>query len=164
MHRLRHRDRRHDLVRHRDDHLLQVRRRQLFYMDLNYSHLLMVHQYVVGNFLMLVDVVKMDVQQNLDALNLDEVLTFPHVKIQDVVNLVHHRLDVVVDVELHHQLKMDYYLDVVDVELRYQLNFQMKMDYFLDEVSQVLLLHPVQKMYLQMCLLVVAQYFLRGKL
>jgi hypothetical protein len=120
----------------------------------------MEHLFVEENFLTQVDVAMMVVQQNLDALNLDEVLTFPHVKIQDVVNLVHHRLDVVVDVELHHQLKMDYYLDVADVEPRHLL----KMDYFLDEVSQVLLLHPVQKMYLQMCLLVVAQYFLRGKL
>jgi hypothetical protein len=77
----------------------------------------MVHQYVVGNFLMQVDVEMMDVQQNLDALNLDVVLTFP-----DVVNLVHHRLNllvVVVDVELRHQLKMDCFLDVVVVELRH---------------------------------------------
>jgi hypothetical protein len=38
MHHLRHRDRRHDLVHHLDDHLLQVHRHQLFYMDLNYLH------------------------------------------------------------------------------------------------------------------------------
>jgi hypothetical protein len=75
----------------------------------------MVHLYVVGNFLLKVDAVMMDAQQNLDVLNLDAVLTYP-----DVVNLVHHRLDVVVDVELRHQLKMDYCQDVVDVELRYQ--------------------------------------------
>jgi hypothetical protein len=56
----------------------------------------------------------MDAQQNLDVLNLDAVLTYP-----DVVNLVHHRLDVVVDVELRYQLKMDYCQDVVDVELRF---------------------------------------------
>jgi hypothetical protein len=74
----------------------------------------MAHQYVVGNFLLKVDAVMMDAQQNLDALNLDVVLTY-----LDVVNLVHHRLDVVVDVELHHQLKMDYCQDVVDVELRF---------------------------------------------
>ena len=75
----------------------------------------MAHLYVVGNFLLKVDAVMMDAQQNLDVLNLDAVLTYP-----DVVNLVHHRLDVVVDVELRHQLKMDYCQDVVDVELRYQ--------------------------------------------
>jgi hypothetical protein len=75
----------------------------------------MARLYVVGNFLLKVDAVMMDAQQNLDVLNLDAVLTYP-----DVVNLVHHRLDVVVDVELRHQLKMDYCQDVVDVELRYQ--------------------------------------------
>jgi hypothetical protein len=74
----------------------------------------MVHLYVVGNFLLKVDAVMMDAQQNLDVLNLDAVLTYP-----DVVNLVHHRLDVVVDVELRYQLKMDYCQDVVDVELRF---------------------------------------------
>jgi hypothetical protein len=74
----------------------------------------MAHQYVVGNFLLKVDAVMMDAQQNLDALNLDVVLTY-----LDVVNLVHHRLDVVVDVELRYQLKMDYCQDVVDVELRF---------------------------------------------
>jgi hypothetical protein len=77
------------------------------------------HQYVVENFLTQVDVVKMDVQQNQDALNLDVVLTF-----LDVVNLAHCLQVFVVDVELRHQLKMDYFLDVVDVELRYLLNFQ----------------------------------------
>jgi hypothetical protein len=38
MHRPRHRDRHLDLVHHLDDHLLQVHRLQLFYMDLNYLH------------------------------------------------------------------------------------------------------------------------------
>jgi hypothetical protein len=104
----------------------------------------MAHQYVVGNFLLKVDVVMMDAQQNLDALNLDAVLTYP-----DVVNLVHHRLDVVVDVELHHQLKMDYCQDVVDVELRFLLNYPMKMDCYLDVESQVLLLPPLMELSLQ---------------
>jgi hypothetical protein len=120
MHHRHHRDRRRDLVRHQDDHLLQVHRHQLFYMDLNYLHQLMEHLFVVENFLRQVDVVMMVVQQNLDALNLDVGLTFPHVKILDVVNLVHHLLDVVVDAELRHQLKMDYFLDVVDAELHHQ--------------------------------------------
>jgi hypothetical protein len=122
MHRQRHRDRHHDLVHHLDDHPLQVHRHQLFYMDLNYLHHLhrkMVRQYEVGNFLLMVDVVKMDAQQNRDALNLVVDLTFPHAQIQVVVNLVHHQLDVVVDAELRHQLRKDYFLDVVDVELRY---------------------------------------------
>jgi hypothetical protein len=40
----------------------------------------------------------MDAQQNLDALNLDAVLTY-----QDVVHQVYRRLDVVVDAEVRHQ-------------------------------------------------------------
>jgi hypothetical protein len=74
----------------------------------------MVHQYVVGNYLLKVDVVKMVALQNLDVQNQDVVLTF--------LNAVHlvHQLDVVVDAELRHQLKMDCYQDVVDVELRHQ--------------------------------------------
>ena len=80
----------------------------------------MAHQYVVGNFLLKVDVVMMDAQQNLDALNLDEVLTYPDVVNLVLENRVHHRLVVVVDVVLRHQLKMDYCQDVVGVELRYQ--------------------------------------------
>jgi hypothetical protein len=104
----------------------------------------MARLYVVGNFLLKVDAVMMDAQQNLDVLNLDAVLTYP-----DVVNLVHHRLDVVVDVELRHQLKMDYCQDVVDVELRFLLNYPMKMDYCLDVESQVLLLPPLMELFLQ---------------
>jgi hypothetical protein len=106
MHRQRHRDRHHDLVHHLDDHPLQVHRHQLFYMDLNYLHHLhqkLVRQYEVENFLLMVDVVKMDAQQNLDALNLVVDLTYPHVQIQVVVIRVHHRLDVAVDAELRHQ-------------------------------------------------------------
>ena len=57
----------------------------------------------------LLDVNLVDVQQNLDALNLDG-----HRPFLDVV----HRLDVVVDEVQLHQLKMDYFLDAVDVELR----------------------------------------------
>jgi hypothetical protein len=57
-----------------------------------------VHQYEVGNFLLMEDVVMMDAQQNLDALNLDVVLTY-----QDVVHQVYRRLDVVVDAEVRHQ-------------------------------------------------------------
>jgi hypothetical protein len=74
----------------------------------------MVHLYAVENYLMQEDVVMMVAQQNLDVLNQDVVLTF--------LNAVHrvHQLDVVVDAELRHQLKMDCYQDVVGVELRRQ--------------------------------------------
>jgi hypothetical protein len=128
-------------------------------MDLNYLHQSMAHPYVVGNFLMQVGVVKMDVLQNLDAQNLDAVLTC-----QDEVNLVHCLQVVAVDAELRHQLKMDYYLDVVGAELRYQLNFQMKMDCYLDVAPQVYLLHPLKMLHLQQELLVVVQRFLHVKL
>jgi hypothetical protein len=114
MHRQHRRDLHHDLDRHLDVHLQKEHRHQLFYMDLSYLHLLMVHLFVVGNFLMQVDVVKMVALQNLDALNLDVVLTF-----LDEENLVHYLQVVVVDVELRHQLKMDCYLDEVDEELHY---------------------------------------------
>ena len=56
------------------------------------------------------DVVYLDALQNLDEQNQGEVLTFRD------VHLVH-RLDVVVGVELRHRLRMDYFQDVVDVEL-----------------------------------------------
>ena len=47
-----------------------------------------------------------DAQQNLDEQILDEHQTF-----LDVDHFREHRLDVVVDVEHCHQLKMDYFLD-----------------------------------------------------
>jgi hypothetical protein len=131
MHRQHRRDRHHDLDRRQDDHLQQVHRRQEFYTDLNLLHQLMAHQYVVENYLLKVDAVKMVALQNLDAQNQDVVLTF--------LNAVHqvHQLDVVVDVELHHQLKMDCYQDVVDAELRHQL----KMDCYQVVVLLALLPH-----------------------
>jgi hypothetical protein len=81
------------------------------------------HQYVVGNFQYqhLLDVVSLVGLQNLDELNLDEDPTC-----QVVVHLLH-QLVVQVDVE-RHQLRMDYFLGAVDVELRHQL----RMDYCQD--------------------------------
>jgi hypothetical protein len=113
------------------------------------------HQYVVENFLTQVDVVMMDVQQNLDALNQDVDQTF-----LDVVNLVRQLLDVVVDAELRHQLKMDYFPDVVGEELHYRL----RTDYFLDVVSQVYLLPPLMVLHLLKELLFLVQRFLHVKL
>ena len=72
------------------------------------------------------DVVKMDVLQIQDELNLDEVLTFQDAVRHFLVNLA----DVQVDAEPHHLLKMDCYQDVVDVELHCLL----RMDYFQDVV------------------------------
>jgi hypothetical protein len=90
------------------------------------------HLYVVGNYLFrfrhLLDVVRQDALQNLDGQNLDELLPF----LDEVLLVV-----VLVDVELHHRLRKDYFQDEVGVELRHLL----RMDYFQDEErlgSQVL--------------------------
>jgi hypothetical protein len=92
-----------------------------------------MNQYVVESLNRLqVDAPLADVQQNLDEQILDADLTFL------VVHLVH-LLVVVVDVELHHQLRMDYFLHVVDVELLHQL----RMDYFLDAQLALQELHLV---------------------
>jgi hypothetical protein len=98
-------------------------------MDLT---MLVLHQYVVGNFLFqfrhLQVVLHQVVLQNLDGQNLDALLPF-----LDAVHQFLDLADVVVDVELRHQLKMDCYLDAVDEELRYLL----KMDCYLDAVHLV---------------------------
>ena len=94
--------------------------------------MLVHHQYVVGNYLdrlYLQDVVYLVALQNQDAQNQDVVLTF------QVVHRLN-RQDVVVDVELRCQLKMDYCPDVVDAErYLFQLNQQLKMDCYRDVVS-----------------------------
>jgi hypothetical protein len=95
----------------------------------------LMNQFVVESLNhLLVDAHLVDAQQNLDEQILDEHLTF-----LDVDHCRVHRLDVVVDVELRHQLKMDYFLHVVDVELHHQL----RMDYFLDAQLAALELHLV---------------------
>jgi hypothetical protein len=92
--------------------------------------MLELHLYAVGNFQFqfqhLLDAVHLDVLQNLDEQNLVALLPFLDAVRQSPV-------DVVVDAELRHQLRKDYFLDVVGVELRHQL----KKDYFLDEVQRV---------------------------
>ena len=126
MHRQLNRDRRvlHlDDLRRRDVELHQL-------MDLNCDmdlmhlpHLLLLdHLDVVQNLDALVhlhqqDVVHLDAQQNLDVVR------------PDVVHLdALHPLVVVVDAELRHLLRMDYYQDEVDVELPHLP----RMDYCLD--------------------------------
>ena len=123
--------------RHLDvvDHLL-VRHLHLIYKEM-LVHQLMALQYVEENLHLLVDEILVDAQQILDELNLDVVLTFQDVAV--------HRLVVVVDVVLFHQLKMDYFLDVVGEELRHQL----KMDYYLDVVQVLEALIFLQRLLLQ---------------
>jgi hypothetical protein len=94
------------------------------------------HLCVVGSFRYqhLLDVENLVEQQNLDELNLDADLTC------QVVAHQLRQLVVPVDVELRHQLRMDYFLDAVDVEL----HFQMRMDYFLDAALVSLALELMQ--------------------
>ena len=63
----------------------------------------------------------LDALQNQDEQNQDVVLTFRD------VHLVHLQV-VVVDVEPHHQLRMDYFRDVVGVERQALFHQQLKMD------------------------------------
>ena len=129
MHRLRHRavvgDRHQDVA---DHHLVL-----LLLVYLIYTEKMMVPNFldVVQNLnRQMQDVVRLDVQQNLDEQNLDAIPPFLDVVLQFLENPE----DVVVGVELRHLLKMDCYLDEVDAELRHLL----KMDCYLDE-AQVLL-------------------------
>ena len=88
------------------------------------------HLDVIDNFRdrrHLQDAVHLVVLQNLVAQNQDVVLTFRDVHLA-------HQLDVVVGEELHHQLRMDYFQDVVDVELLALFHLQLKMDCYLDAV------------------------------
>ena len=91
------------------------------------------HLHVVGSFQYqyLLGVVNLDVLQNLDELNPDADLTY--------LVAAHLLLVEPVDVE-RHQLKMDYFQDVVDVELRHQL----RMDYFQDVVLELLALELLE--------------------
>jgi hypothetical protein len=93
-----------ELVHPLMEHLME----SYFYRESSVPHLVH-HPCGEENLHPLLGVNLVDVQQNLDALNLDG-----HRPFLDVV----HRLDVVVDEVQLHQLKMDYFLDAVDVELR----------------------------------------------
>ena len=73
------------------------------------------------------DVEYLDALQNLGEQNQDVVLTFRD------VHRVHLQV-VVVDAELRRQLRMDYFRDVVDVELQVLFHQQLKMDCYLDAV------------------------------
>jgi hypothetical protein len=126
MHPLRHRDLDHrDLVRHLVHDLVYLQLLQNLDRLNGTDHLKMVHLFqcvveIVNPNQMYrrhrQDVEKMDALQILDEQNLDEVLTFLDEVRHFLVNLA----DVLVDVEPHHLLKMDCYLDVADEELRHQ--------------------------------------------
>ena len=90
----------HPLMEHRLEHY--------FYRESLVLHLVH-HPCGQENLHPLLDANLVVVQQNLDALNLDVHLPF----LDEV-----HQLDVVADEVQLRQLKMDYFLDAVDVELR----------------------------------------------
>jgi len=126
-------------LRHRvvvDDHHLDVVHHLLVHLHLVYliymEKTMVRHPCVVEILHLLLDhlmqdAVRLVVRQILDEQNLGEIPPFLVVVLQFLQV-------VVVGAELRHLLKMDCYLDEVDVELRHLL----KMDCFLDEV-QVLL-------------------------
>jgi hypothetical protein len=126
-------------LRHRvvvDDRHLDVVHHLLVHLHLVYlicKEKMMVRHLCVEEILNLLmghlmqDAVRLVVQQILDEQNLDEIPPF-------LVVVLQFPQVVVVGAELRHRLKMDYFLDEVDVELRPLL----KMDYYLDE-AQVLL-------------------------
>jgi hypothetical protein len=113
--------------------------RQLLHLQERYlvndmdQKMLVLHQHVVDSFqfLHLLDEVHRDALQNLDVPNLDVLLSF-----LDEAHLF--LVDVVVGVELRHQLKMDCYQDVVGVKLRHQL----KTDCYQDVEQSALLALP----------------------
>ena len=110
------------------------------------------HQYVVGNFQYqhLLAAVNLDELQNLDELNLDADLTC-----QVAVHLL---LVVLVDADLRHQLRMDYFQGAVDVELRHLR----RMDYFQGAGLALALLEFRQREQLNLFhVLLVAQYCFR---
>jgi hypothetical protein len=113
--------------------------------------MLVLHQYVVGNYLFrfrrLLVVVHQDVLQNLDVQNLVVLPPF-----LDEVHLF--LADVVVDAELRHLLRMDCYQDAVGVELRHLL----RMDCYQDAVQRVS--HLVQEELLVLQLLLLLQPWL----
>jgi hypothetical protein len=108
--------------------------------------MLVLHQYVVGNYLFrfrrLLVVVHQDVLQNLDVQNLVVLPPF-----LDEVHLF--LADVVVDAELRHLLRMDCYQDAVGVELRHLL----RMDCYQDAVQRVSHLVQEELLVLQLLLL-----------
>jgi hypothetical protein len=86
---------------------------------------------VTDNFqgrLYLQDVECLDALQNRGEQNQDVVLTFRDVHLENLVHLQ----DVVVDAEPHHQLRMDCFQDVVDVELQVLFHQKSRTDYFQD--------------------------------
>ena len=104
--------------------------------------MLVLHLYVVGNYLFLFQhllvEVHPDVLQNLDAQNLDALPPF--------LDEVHLGV-VLVDAELRHLLRKDYFLDEVGVELRHLLRMDCCQD---EELQELRVLHLALELFQQM--------------
>jgi hypothetical protein len=107
-------------------HQLMDRRSMNYSNDMGLTMLARLCAVDSFHFLHQQDVAHLDVLQNLDE------------QIRDVrrpyLDVALHLVGVVADVELHRQLKMDYFLDVVGVEQRYLK----RKDYFPDVALQAL--------------------------
>jgi hypothetical protein len=126
-------------------HLLQIRDHRDLHLDDLDRRDVELHQLMdlLNDMdLMLVHLLHLDVVQNLDVLDRRHLPDVVHLDVPqnlDVVRLVVEHLDAlhplvaVVDAELRHQLRMDYFLDEVDAELPHL----QRMDYFLDEAQLV---------------------------
>jgi hypothetical protein len=108
-------------------HLLQIRDHRDLHLDDLGRRDVELHQLMDLSFdmdLMLVHLLHLDVVQNLDALDrrqdvahLDALRNLDVVLLVVVLLVALPPLDAEVDAELRHQLRTDYFLDVVDVEL-----------------------------------------------
>jgi hypothetical protein len=125
--------------------------------------MLVLHLYVVDSyqfqfqfqFQHLLDVVHLDVLQNLDEQNLDAHLPYLDVVRQFLVV-------VVVGVELHPLLRLDYFqvlvdLDVVGVELHHQLRMDYCQDVELQAFSELQVLLALLLLHLLLLLLLLLQ-------
>ena len=124
-------------------HLLQIRDHLVRHLDdLDHLDVQVLHQLMDLNCDMdpmhLVHLHLQDVQQNLDVLDHRHLLDVVHLDVQRILVVVRlvvvhldvlHPLVVVVDVELRHRLRKDYFLDEEDVELP----LQSRMDCYQDE-------------------------------
>jgi hypothetical protein len=140
-----------DLDRHRQDVVDHLMVRYLLLASDKDQTMLVLHLFVVGNFLCqhLQGVAHPDALQILDVLNLVALRPF-----RDVARLV----VVQVGAELHHQLRMDCFQDVVGAALHHQLRMDCFQDVVLPALPMVEL--ELQEFLLQQPLLLPAQLFL----
>jgi hypothetical protein len=127
-------------------HLLQIRDRRDLHLDDLDRRDVELHQLMDLNcdmdLMQMAHLLHLDVVQNLDELVRRHRQDAEHLDVQQILDVVHldvvhldaqHPLDAEVGAELRHLLRMDYFLDAVDVELPRRL----RKDCYLDVVQQV---------------------------